>query len=351
MKMSKLFGAIALGSALTLGLTACDPPMPKSLLVEIAEQSYNCETGTANLALPVSAEDLSLTWGDAMISACADMALQLVNAADSPDLLLDSASDLKCDAFATAPVAVDSAVLAFNVTDVFDLFLDANAILGILNGEVTSWDDPSIYDLNPDQLLPSAPINLIKSAPSADIAAMQSWLSTLLGEEVKITGLTPIEESTVDLLSAMPENSIALVPHSDALFAAASFAAVVTGDDVYESAVIADVDSMVSASTQWVVSANESTVSVELDPSIAPTPPDGVNEAVAPYQAIYPVNMSLCGEDNLLKRAAGRFLLRQDQQGVISVSTLAYLPEEVRIASIDLIGQGLPEPEKLTTEG
>ncbi len=351
MKLSKFIGAIALGSALAISLTACDPPMPKSLLVEIAEQSYNCEPGNVNLNLPVSAEDLSYTWGDAMATACPEMSLQPVAATDSFDVVINSASALKCEAFATAPVAVDAAVLAFNVTDVFDLFLDADAILGILNGQIKTWDDPAIFDLNTDQLLPSAPINLVKTAPAADITAMESWLTILRGESSKISGIQPLEESTVDLLTALPENSIALVPHSDALLTAVSFASVVTGNDVYESAVIADVDSMVSASTQWVVSADENSVSVKLDPSISPTPPDGVNEAASPYQAIYPVNMSLCGEETLLKRAVGRFLLRQDQQGVISVSPLAYLPEEVRIAAIDLIGQGLPEPEKLDSEG
>jgi hypothetical protein len=58
----------------------------------------------------------------------------------------------------------------------------------------------------------------------------------------------------------------------------------------------------------------------------------------------------MCGTDSLLTRAAGRFLLRLDNQGALGASNYAPLPEAVRITALLAISKGLPTPTPLPTE-
>jgi hypothetical protein len=53
--------------------------------------------------------------------------------------------------------------------------------------------------------------------------------------------------------------------------------------------------------------------------------------------------MALCGEDILTTRAAARFMLRQDSQGLLGSSNLLGLSEPARIAAIALVSKGLPK--------
>jgi hypothetical protein len=100
--------------------------------------------------------------------------------------------------------------------------------------------------------------------------------------------------------------------------------------------------SVQSAASQWAVSKTESNVTVALNYDAKPVPPVGFDEAPAPYQIIYPVNLSLFGKDNLGARAVARYLLRQDSQG--SLTLVAGLPVSVRAESLAFVSKGLPEP-------
>jgi hypothetical protein len=90
---------------------------------------------------------------------------------------------------------------------------------------------------------------------------------------------------------------------------------------------------------------------VALDPSIEPEAEAGLDAAVIPYQAIYAMDMALCGEDTTLKRTMARYLLRQDSQGVILSATLMPLPESVRVDAISIVVVGLPIPTPVPVEG
>jgi len=92
-------------------------------------------------------------------------------------------------------------------------------------------------------------------------------------------------------------------------------------------------------------------VKVKLDPTIEPQAEAGLDEVAAPYQAIYAVDVALCGEDTTLKRTMARYLLRQDSQGVILSTTLIPLPEKIRVDAISVVVVGLPVPTPAATEG
>jgi hypothetical protein len=51
------------------------------------------------------------------------------------------------------------------------------------------------------------------------------------------------------------------------------------------------------------------------------------------------------GEESALVRTAGRYLLRQESQGVITSGTMLPIPESVRILVVKIIEKGLTVPE------
>ena len=346
--MRKLkIAALAVGVALSL--TACDPPMPASLLVEIAEQTVQCESGDVSVAVPTAAQDLGSIWLDSMQTACADMSFTQVGFDQQAEVLISADESAICKPFARVPFSIDAAVFAVNVADGAVVNLDPATIAAILDGSITSWDDPAIAAVNPDLELPATKVKLVPTASAADIRSLTEWMKTL-GTEISTEALKPVTEDHQAVLAGLEDGGIALVPYSESVLFGSSIASVVTGADVYVDSAVPSLESITSAATQWVITKDAAAVTVKLDPSIEPTPPEGSDEAPLPYQAIYPVELQLCGDDNLLTRTIGRFFLRQDQQGVLATSTMVPVTEKLRLASIEIVGKGLPTPTAIATE-
>ena len=68
--MRKVISAIALSGAILATLTACDPPMPDSLLVELAERTVVCPETAVDVAVTESVLDVSSFWNDSLTNAC-----------------------------------------------------------------------------------------------------------------------------------------------------------------------------------------------------------------------------------------------------------------------------------------
>lgn len=62
----------------------------------------------------------------------------------------------------TGPIAV-----AYNAPTILSLVLDAPTIAGIFRGDITTWDDPAIAALNPDERLPAQDIQVVHRADSS----------------------------------------------------------------------------------------------------------------------------------------------------------------------------------------
>jgi phosphate transport system substrate-binding protein len=58
------------------------------------------------------------------------------------------------------PVQIGPIAIAYNVSGVTGLKLDATVLAGIFSGKITTWNDPAIKALNPSASLPGASINL-----------------------------------------------------------------------------------------------------------------------------------------------------------------------------------------------
>jgi phosphate transport system substrate-binding protein len=65
------------------------------------------------------------------------------------------------------PTVFGSVVLAYNLGDLADLKLDADALSAIYLGEITKWNDPRIAALNPDASLPDEAIQAVHRSDSS----------------------------------------------------------------------------------------------------------------------------------------------------------------------------------------
>jgi len=76
------------------------------------------------------------------------------------------------------PVQIGPIAIAYNVSGVTDLKLDATVLAGIFSGKITTWNDPAITALNPGVTLPSTPIVPVRRVDSSgDTFIFTSFLS------------------------------------------------------------------------------------------------------------------------------------------------------------------------------
>jgi phosphate transport system substrate-binding protein len=80
------------------------------------------------------------------------------------------------------PVQIGPIAIAYNVTGVTDLKLDATVLAGIFSGKITTWNDPAIKALNPSASLPSSSINLeVRSDSSGTTQNFSQYLVDTAG--------------------------------------------------------------------------------------------------------------------------------------------------------------------------
>src|SRR6202789_3485957 len=80
------------------------------------------------------------------------------------------------------PVQIGPIAIAYNVSGVSDLKLDATVLAGIFSGKITTWNDAAIKALNPSASLPSSTINLeVRSDSSGTTQNFSQYLVDAAG--------------------------------------------------------------------------------------------------------------------------------------------------------------------------
>jgi phosphate transport system substrate-binding protein len=80
------------------------------------------------------------------------------------------------------PVQIGPIAIAYNVSGVSNLKLDATVLAGIFSGKITTWNDAAIKALNPGASLPSSSINLeVRSDSSGTTANFSQYLVDAAG--------------------------------------------------------------------------------------------------------------------------------------------------------------------------
>jgi phosphate transport system substrate-binding protein len=335
---------VAIG--LAFGLTACNPPMPPEVRAALEEQIIVCEAGSSQVLLPGAAVDQAALWNDSLASDCPEMLLADAADLSSANLVAGFGTNSKeiAGAYAQIPFAVDAAVFLVNSSEMGAVALSPQAISGILSGEITNWNDPVIAADNPNDIMPEQEITLVTSTTYEALNAMSSWISRLLGEELDTSRLQATENSLADEINNLPDGGIMLANYS-ANYEAAWLTANVLLEPGTEKLAEAAIGNFASAATQWEFKLDGQVATVQLNPELPALPPQGIDIAPEPYQAVFAVNLALVGEDELVHRANARYLLRAASQSTLAGFNFVELPDAIRMKVIDFISYGLTVPE------
>lgn len=335
--MKRSLAALSMILIGSVTLTACDPPMPPEVLASIAEQTYTCEVGDSELfALPAVAS-VAADWQYSVESNCPGMTITPVDAAtNSTSLQIDRAgAPISGEAFSQVPFALDALVLAVNLPDITNVVLSADAIEKIWSGQITNWNDPTLIALNSSFELPDLAISFGSDAGVGDTSAFTQWMERLSGKPISLTGGTAT-------LEEFAEGSLVLTKYSMATDLAATMVAIVS--DPKQEAVPADAEHIISAGSMFKSKDVNGFLELTFDPKAKPIAPAGFDFAASPYEAVTLIMLSLVGEDNLKTRAAAKYLLRQDSQGSLGLSSVIALSETLRAVSLAVVSVGLPMP-------
>lgn len=348
----RLLATLALAISASTLLTACDPPMPPEMVAQLAEQSYTCVEGNVNVTADVANAAVVDTLAESLAGACVDplAAMTITNNPDlaSADIVIGVGSADQCTAFASVPYGFDAGVVAYNVPGTDSLNLGYKNLAAVLNGEISNWNDPAIAKDNPDLTLPDAPIVIRAEAESNSLKALVTALgyqnATLDASKFSEINLFDgsVPEPLADGEVAIMPNSVAVINGLLTLGLNSGKKDAETGEKLFATA--GEV-SLYAAGSQLVGKTTGSTLTMSVDSKIEPKPMFEGEAAGIPYQAIFPLTMSLCGEDTLLKRAAAAFMLRLDSQGALGYLNISQLPEVVRYSAVALVRKGLPTPK------
>lgn len=346
--MSKLRMIASLGATATLlvTLTGCNPPMPPEVQAAIAEATYTCVATDATVSFSPEFSDVAEELVSSIALNCPEM---LVSTGDESSLIriggLSAGAD---EPFVDVPYAVDAGVFAITSSLGANAILSPAAIEGILNGSITSWDDPQIVEDNFGAAPLDGPITLVSTTSEAALEALGVWFEHYTTRQLPDT-LSAKSVVTVDDYTDLPDGSIAFMPNSvlSQLALTATMppmpANLVTDSQTAPEGALPDFNSIQAGASQWKVTKSDDRISVAFDFSKKPVPPLGFDEAPLPYQIVYPLDLRLYGADDLGLRAVARYLLRQDSQG--SFTAVAGLPVSVRAESLAFVSVGLAVPE------
>lgn len=319
--------ATGLAVMVTLGLAACDPPMPPEILAAQAEKVVNCVDGDFGLATPAAITDVVDSWATSIADSCSATTLNKLDAGDTTAngvISLDGTFPEECAPFASFPIAIDGAVVAYALTDAPSLVLTPQNIQDIFSGKVSNWSDPSLKASNPDAVMPDLAINIVGGPQKIVVDSLSTWLKKL-GVTFAPSKINVASTDDGSILSTMAEGDVTITSYSNALYAYSTVAAVAVSKKATDLAAIPDSEGLRNgADTSFSAAAGE-----------APG-----------YGATFPVTLALCGKDNTLARAIARYMVRQDAQGALGSAVVAPLPDSLRVSTIAQVEKGLPKPKQ-----
>lgn len=362
-------GVAASLAVAAIGIAACTPPMPPDVLAARAEAQIQCRSGETAVSVPEAFAGSMSAVGLALGGVCPDQTVLEVPAGDAaPVALIDRApSDADVQAFARdscpagSPVVVPAfaypVTLAYNVVGLEGVVMTPQIVAGILNGTITSWEDPLIVAANPDYDFSGLPeLSVVGvEGPSGSVAAMTTWLdeqapeSWTLGPVDVIPGAQAFPTS-MDMLGEMTamESTVSVMPVFQALgnvLASASLPAVAAdGSEVIVTA--DDVQLAKVGSGATTVRADSAGGSLLAGPAIGGVPVEGNFDVAASKIVLgegqplvgWPVNgyahLLVCdAPDDPLPLAFAQYLVRLAGQGALETFGVTPLPEPIRIAT------------------
>lgn len=335
--------ALALSLAVT---SACTPAMPPDVAAEVTDRYVNCISGTISIWAAPGAVDAVDQWIEDSSAMCPTMVISRAPDPASADLIVGDQGAMagSCTVVAKAPVAIDAIVPAMYAESFDGLVMTPQVLKASLAGQVTTWDDSAIRELNPDADLTHEPIVVATGEASNKAwSPFAAWLSRLDASSWQPTD-PPISRGDVPSAElGSTEGVLTLVPNTVADDQDLSVVGLVT--DAYPDGFFPDYPNFASGATQMVPTTSGSVVSASFDPSVKPLAMDGVSDVADPWQAFVTIDATICaGSHVTAARAVARNMLRHASQAELEAIGLLPLPDGVLYASSGVVAQGLPTP-------
>lgn len=348
-----IFGLIVVTAALSL--TACNPPLPPELQAELADNSINCGDAPISISAPAYLSPIFEQWIFEYSELCAGAGPSTLSQDPSaPSELVISASAVppaSCDAYLSVPVMAGATVIAASLQGLDGMVLDPPTLVQVLNGEITSWDDPAITSLNPQFEALPLPIKLSSTISNFDAEAVDSWLSRVAPQEWKgwpasFTVLDQEFDENNAPLELYEDGGLTFIPYWFASINSSQTIQIKVDPNL--EPVPSTQDHVTSGVSQLTLESSESSSIATLDPTRTPLPIEGFDVPLAPWQAIVPVYAHACsGGSELDTRSFIRFMLRSFSQAALPNYASFGLPAELRGLVIESVSRGLPSPSPL----
>ncbi len=360
--------------------SACTPPMPPDVLAAQAESQIECQTGSTDVSVPENLFGAMTFIGDALTSVCPEQTLmeigpqepatlKVVDGTPSPQDVSEFSAACPAGDVIYVPLFSYPVTLAYNIFGLEGLVLTADAVAGILNGDITSWEDPAITDANEGFDLSGLPDIEVYTVDQdrGSVQAMTTWLSEEAPQAWSEGTLERLPgninfgssfEMTEEL--AFMEGAVAILPVFEAFNAFVPTAAlpVTYGDDGAEEELIAFPDDPQLAK----IGSGAMTLSVEDQGNIAASPAVGgipddeifdlaaskiilqEDQPVVGWPVLGTGHLLVCDDPaDPLPLSVAQYALRLAGQGALETYGLTPLPEPVRIKTF--------EPLKVTVAG
>ncbi len=246
--------------------TGCTPPMPPDVLAARAESQIVCGNGDVMVAVPDTLAGSMTAVGAALTSVCPEITVTEVPVDQPASVVvvdrtptaatIKTFSTTNCPAGTTIviPAFAYPVTIAYNVVGLEGVVFTPQAVAGILNGTVKSWEDSLLTDANPDFDFTGLPeLSLMSvSSDQGSLEAMTAWLTSQAPESwtrgtigTLDTGQSfPTETEMVTEMSAV-ESSIAVLPIFSALnsvFATGNLPVYLTGEDGTKQQIVVTAD-------------------------------------------------------------------------------------------------------------
>ena len=351
-------------------IAACTPPMPPDVLAARAESQIECDPGNADVAVAETFAGSIAAVGAALTSVCPDeVVTEVAGDAVAPLAVVDrtpSSADItafdavSCPAGDTVvvPAFAYSVSMAYNVLGLEGLVMTPEAVAGILQGTVVSWEDPILAAANSDfDLSGLPPITLVSvESPQGAVEAMTSWTSRYAPESWT-TGPSGViaagkkVPSVTDLLAELTatEGAIAVLPIFQALNNAlpvANLPVALIGPDGAETELVITSNDV----QMFKVGASATTVTTDergnilASPAIGGVPTEGVfdlasskivlaeGQPLVGWPVVGYAHLLVCDDPaNTLARSLAQYVVRLAGQGSLESFGVTPMPEPIRV--------------------
>ncbi|MHB1165018.1 MAG: type 2 periplasmic-binding domain-containing protein [Candidatus Nanopelagicales bacterium] len=216
-----------------VGLAGCTPPLPPDVLAAQAESQIVCQSGEVVASVPETLGGAMGAVGLGLGGVCPEQTvvevaadqpapLALVDKTPTPAEIADwEGANCPAGNAIVVPAFAYPVTIAYNVIGLEGVVMTPEIVAGILNGTITSWEDPLIAASNDGfdfTLLPEMTVMSVES-PQGSVEAMTAWLAAEAPEAwtkgiVGTLDGTQTFPTVTDMIAEMTaiESSVAILP-------------------------------------------------------------------------------------------------------------------------------------------